>query len=108
MSVYLETVQANLRLIPDRFLPTSGPASAMGYLEHKLLRFQELIWCINHFCILSSCRDIVKNAKVPIFGNFLFCKKIRENAAAQKNSSNGILDHSRWMVTTKSEPRLVQ
>ena len=63
------------RLIPDRFLPTSGAASAMGYLERKLLRFQGLIWCINHFCILSSCRDIVKNAKVPIFGNFLFCKK---------------------------------
>ena len=71
----IEGVRKNLRLVPGHFSPTSGPASAMGYLERKLLRFQGLIWCINHFCILSSCRDIVKNAKVPIFGNFLFCKK---------------------------------
>ena len=47
--IYVETVQANLQLIPDRFSPSSGPASAMGYLERKLLRFQGLIWCINHF-----------------------------------------------------------
>ena len=98
----LEGVPKNLRLVPGHFSPPSGPPSAMGYLELKLLRFQGLIWYINHFCILSSCRDIVKNAKVPIFGNFLFCKKIRENAAAQKNSSNGILDHSIWMVTAKN------
>ena len=49
LPTYLETVQANLQLIPDHFSPTSGPASAMGCLERKLLRFQGLFWCVNHF-----------------------------------------------------------
>ena len=58
ITIIIETVQANLRLIPDCFLPTFGPGSAMGYLERKLLRFQGLIWCINHFCILLGSGDI--------------------------------------------------
>ena len=84
MFVNLEGVHKNLRLVPGHFSPTSGPASAMDYLERKLLRFQGLIWCINHFCILSSCREIVKNAKVPIFGNFLFCKKAQKKRQVER------------------------
>ena len=54
----------NLRFIPEHFSPTSGPASTMDYLERKLLRFQELIWCINHFWVLLGCQDIVKKVKI--------------------------------------------
>ena len=48
----------NLRLVPGRFSPTSGPTGSMGYLELIFLRFQGLIWCINHFCILLGSGDI--------------------------------------------------
>ena len=75
ITIIIETVQANLRLIPDRFSPTSCPARAMVYLERKLLRFQGLIWCINHFCILSSCRDIVKMQKFRFLEISYFVKK---------------------------------
>ena len=59
----IEAVRANLAMINDDFLPTSRLFSAMRYLEPKLLRFQGLIWRINHFCILLSCGDIAENIK---------------------------------------------
>ena len=57
-SEYLEGGALNLRLVPGRFSPTSDPAGSMGYLELIFLRFQGLIWCINHFCILLGSGDI--------------------------------------------------
>ena len=59
----LYMLHLNLWLIPDHFSPTSDPASVMDYLERKLIRFQGLIWCINHFWVLLGWRDIVKNVK---------------------------------------------
>ena len=47
----------------------------MGHLEPKLLRFQGLIWRINHFCILLRCGDIAENVKNPISAKMLICKK---------------------------------
>ena len=68
----------NLRLVPGRFSPTSGPVGAIGYQELIFLRFQGLIWHIWGFCIFPGSGDIRKNVKGLIFGNFLFCKKSKK------------------------------
>ena len=65
-SVKIEGARKNLQLIHSHFSCNFSPFSAMGYLELIFLRFQGFISYIKHFCILSSCRDIVKNAKVQI------------------------------------------
>ena len=70
----------NLWLVSGHFSPIFSPVSAMGYLEHKLLRFQGLIWCINYFRVLLGCRDIVKNVKFPFSVKLQICKKNRQNA----------------------------
>ena len=92
----LETDYQNLRQLWDQFLPTSGPFSAMGYLDAKLLRFQRLFCRIWDFFILLSCGDIIKSVKNVIFGNFRFCKKkkfffkkIRQMAADVKIAMDG-------------------
>ena len=61
------TLNLNLGLIPDHFWPTSGPASAINYLERKLLRFQGLIRCITHIWVLLGCWDIIKKVKDSFF-----------------------------------------
>ena len=72
---HIEGDALNLRLLPVRFSPTSGPVGTMRYLELIFLRFQGLIWHIWGFWILLGSGDIRQNVKVPIFGNYLFCKK---------------------------------
>ena len=47
----------------------------MRHKEPKLLRFQGLIWRINHFCISNIIEVIAQNVKNCNFRKMAICKK---------------------------------